>query len=884
MAPSPMKSPFIILALALIQPVFAAEKPEDFRYRYEVIGTDLDRPMTMQMAPDGKIYFNELDGKLRLLDPATKLIKTVGELEVFTEQESGLLGFALDPKFEENGHIFLQHSLVDSPETAISRYTIKDEQLDVSSGKELLRWGVQRKECCHHAGEVHFGPDGNLYFSTGDNTSPFQSDGFTPIDERDGRFPFDAQKSSANTNDLRGKINRIRPTPEGGYTIPEGNMFPPGTPKTRPEIYAMGFRNPWRFTIDEKTGIVYVGDVGPDSGKENDARGPYGFDTVSQLRKPAYLGWPYSRGNEVYKDFDFEKNESGETFSKAKPINASPNNTGMTELPPVSPPLVWYGHRESAEFPLLGTGGRTACAGSVFNFKPEFEKTNGFPEHFDGSLLFFDWQRPAVKWIMLDKDSNFVGLENFTDSARVAQGDADDSGRIQIKRPVDTFFGPDGCLYFMDYGETWGKNPDAQIFKVSYQRGNLSPSAKLSVKNASGQAPLKVSLSAEGSIDPEGKDLAYEWVLNPGEKSVAKTKDAEVTIDTAGNYEIELRVSDPEGEATTISEKIVVGNTAAVVTFLEPKDGDFFDYGVPMAFKIKVEDAEDGSTVDGPKADAMKFATLVTSEWIDADKRKAESAIGMTLMKQSDCFNCHAMDKKIVGPSLLEIADRYRGQKGAMDVSADRVLKGSAGVWGEIPMLPHSQHTKDEIHMMVEWIYSLEKGKGGAGLSRGTEGMINVPKNEKIRKGIFQAEFTDFGKTPAAALTTTAVVNLRARTIEAEAADEISGPKPARFSSASGNSALGSVDPGHFIKTSNVYLKNITSVTIRYALKDGEKKIEIRKGAKDGPVIGEITYTSTGAWDKWKEAEGKIESLDETADLYFVFTGSINLDWVRFNK
>ena len=176
-------------------------------------------------------------------------------------RRAGSWDLALDPEFAENGHVFIQYSPTGYEGTAISRFTIKEGKLDVSSAKELLRWPVQRKECCHHAGEVHFGADGNLYFSTGDNTSPFQSDGFTPIDERDGRFPFDAQKSSANTNDLRGKINRIRPTPDGGYTIPEGNLFPPGTEKTRPEIYAMGFRNPWRFTVDEKTGILYVGDV-----------------------------------------------------------------------------------------------------------------------------------------------------------------------------------------------------------------------------------------------------------------------------------------------------------------------------------------------------------------------------------------------------------------------------------------------------------------------------------------------------------------------------------------------------------------------------------------------------------------------------------------------
>lgn len=879
-----MKNLHVALVFALACMLHAAEPPEDFRYRYEVIGTDLDRPMTMQMAPGGKIYFNELDGKLRLLDPESKLIKTVGELEVFTQQESGFLGFALDPDFAKNGYIFIQHSLVDFEGTAISRFTIKDEKLDMTSKKELLRWPVQRRECCHHAGELHFGPDGNLYFSTGDNTSPFQSDGFTPIDERDGRHPYDAQKSSANTNDLRGKINRIRPTADGGYSIPEGNLFPPGMEMTRPEIYAMGFRNPWRFTVDEKTGIVYVGDVGPDSGNANEERGPNGFDTINQIRKPGYYGWPYSRGKEVYRDFDFGKNKSADLFDKTRPVNESPNNTGLKELPPVSPPMIWYGHRLSAEFPELGTGGRTACAGAVFHYQPGFEKTNGFPEHYDGSLLFLDWQRPAVIWAMLDGKSELKGLGNFTASARVAQGDDEGSGRFQIKRPADLFFGPDGCLYFLDYGETWGKNPDARIFKVSYRRGNLSPVAKLSARNTSGQAPLTVSLSAAGSSDPEGKELTFEWVLNPGGKVVAKGKEVEVEIVSAGNHRIELRASDPEGNTTSVSEKVVVGNTSPTVRFIEPKDGDFFDYGVPIPFKIVVEDAEDGNSSDGPKAGQMKAMTIVTSEWIDADKRKAESHVGMTLMKQSDCFNCHAIDKKIVGPTLLEIADRYRGQKGAMDLSADRVLKGSAGVWGEIPMLPHPQHTKDEIHMMMEWIFSLEKGRAGAGLHKDTEGSIGVPQNEKIRKGILRAEFTDFGKTPADPLTTIATVNLRARTIEAEAADEIIGPKPARFSSASGNNALGGISQGHAIKVSGVYLNNISSLSIRYALPDGERVIDIRKGAKDGPKIGEIAFGPSGAWDKWKEAEGRFDKSDETADLYFVFNGAVNLDWLRFNK
>src|SRR5690606_32440924 len=93
----------------------------------------------------------------------------------------------------------------------------------------------------------------------GDSSSPFSSEGYAPLDERPGKqyYSLDAQRSAANTNDLKGKILRIRPQPDGTYTIPEGNLFAPGTPKTRPEIYVMGCRNPYRIAVNKKTGTVY---------------------------------------------------------------------------------------------------------------------------------------------------------------------------------------------------------------------------------------------------------------------------------------------------------------------------------------------------------------------------------------------------------------------------------------------------------------------------------------------------------------------------------------------------------------------------------------------------------------------------------------------------
>ena len=115
-------------------------------------------------------------------------------------------------------------------------------------------------------GDIVFDSAGNLLLSTGDDTNPFSSDGYTPIDERPDVNPaFDAQRSAGNTNDLRGKILRITPKDGGGYTIPDGNLFEPGTARTRPEIFAMGLRNPFRIELDPQTDALYVADYSPDA-------------------------------------------------------------------------------------------------------------------------------------------------------------------------------------------------------------------------------------------------------------------------------------------------------------------------------------------------------------------------------------------------------------------------------------------------------------------------------------------------------------------------------------------------------------------------------------------------------------------------------------------
>lgn len=876
----------ILAILTLLGGSTLAVPPPDFRFQAEVLAEGMPQPMHLARLDDGRIFFTEIAGKIRLLRPETKKIEEVGAIEVTTANENGLLGMALDPKFSVNGWMYLLHSPKDFPGQILSRFTIVGNLLQTSSRKDMLQWEEQRRECCHHAGTLRFGPDGCLYISTGDNTHPFgDSDSYAPLDERPDREPWDAQKSASNTNDLRGKILRIRPTDEGAYTVPEGNLFKPRTPRTRPETYAMGLRNPWRFNIDQATGIIYTGDVGPDAGGPNKDRGPRGYDTVNQIRQAGNFGWPYVRGNEAYREFDFASRTPGPVYDPQLPVNTSPNNTGVKELPPVQAPLIWYPSGSTEKFPLLGSGGRTACGGPVFHFAEKFRQTGGFPEFYDRCLFVYDWSRPFLVLARLSASSELAELLPFTNAVRIALGSDDGSGRFQIKRPVDMTFGSDGALYLLDYGETWGANADSKLVRISYQWGNLAPAPKLTVKNAAGREPLKVGLSAEGSQDRDGDPLFYEWRLHPGDQLLATTAAHEAVIAETGTYTIELRLSDGKGGVASAMAPVTVGNSPPKVEFMSPHDGDFFTPGQPVTWKVRVVDAEDGDSTVSP--DAFAPRTLVSTLW-----RKGTAADippGLTLMKQSDCFNCHAVEQKIVGPPLLEIAKKYRQQPRAEEASVDRVRKGSANVWGPLPMLPHPQHTVDELHQMVRYIFSLEAGNSGPGLVRALSGEVSAPVDPDISSGVLDAAFTDAGRGMVPSIVGQASVTLRSRRFQAEEAAEIRGSMILGFGNAGGKKGLGSIGHQHFAKFADIPLSQCGSVTCRVASAGTGGIIEIRAGSPNGDLLASLEVKPTGAWDNWIEVSAPLPSGRSRGDVFAVFAkpgvggGMMNLDWIQFD-
>jgi glucose/arabinose dehydrogenase len=174
---------------------------------------------------------------------------------VYTQggDEEGLLGLAFAPDYAHSGRFYVDFT-VQGGDIEIVQYrrsAANANVADPASARLVLRI-AHHEFSNHNGGQMAFGPEGDLYVGVGDGGS-----------EGD---PHDIGQS---TDTLLGKILRIAPSAAGGYTIPSGNPFA-GQAGKRPEIWAYGLRNPWRFSFDRATGDMIVGDVGQDQQEEID--------------------------------------------------------------------------------------------------------------------------------------------------------------------------------------------------------------------------------------------------------------------------------------------------------------------------------------------------------------------------------------------------------------------------------------------------------------------------------------------------------------------------------------------------------------------------------------------------------------------------------------
>ena len=569
--------------IATAGPSAAADPPPDSGFQKVPLDTNTSNPMQLDVANDGRVFYIDRLGDLDVIKPGAGTVLSA-HLNVFTANESGLLSIALDPNFATDHWVFLYYSPSATSVDRLSRFTVNGDTLDLTSEKVVLDVPVQRAECCHHgAGIVIDKRNGNLWLSTGDNTNPFSSDGYAPLDQQPGRENFDSERTAGNTNSLSGKVLRIHPEANGTYTVPAGNLFPPGTAKTRPEIYVMGERNPFRMDIDPLTGFPVVANFGPDAGSASPTRGPQNTVEWDILTAPGNAGWPFCIGpNQAYNAYNFATATSGPPFDCAGgPTNSSPNNTGLTKLPPAIPAMVYYHYSaDPAHFPQLSGG--APIAGPVYRYDPNLVSDRKWPQYFDGRAIFGEWGNNKLYTFQLAADSSGVSsIDPLLTSGT-------------FLKPMDFKFGPDGALYMIEWGSGFGgDNTDSGIYRIDYLNGTSSPVASASADKTNGKAPLAVAFSSAGSSTPGGGALTYSWKFGDGGTSTAANPSHTYTAN--GNFIAALTVTNANNKSSTASVAITVGNTAPTVTLNAPVNGGFFQWGDQINYSVTVTDPEDTS-------------------------------------------------------------------------------------------------------------------------------------------------------------------------------------------------------------------------------------------------------------------------------------------------
>ncbi|HET8757167.1 MAG TPA: PKD domain-containing protein, partial [Solirubrobacteraceae bacterium] len=662
--------------------------------------------------------------------------------------------------------------------------------------------------------------------------------------------PFnDARRSSTNTNDLRGKLLRIKVKDGdiseseensfgGSYGVPAGNLFAPGTAKTRPEIYAMGFRNPFRVQVDED-GVAYIADYSPDSQSPTGLRAAQGTGRIEIVRKPSNYGWPmcYKTDLPMYK-WDFNTQTTlGETYECDNPNHGPENtsrwNTGLTDGgPPITNPDVWYSYRDDlwgtpcinnynvavpvqGSCPLLFPELRSPNSNSVgphlllkYDYEEDNPSTTKFPPYFDDAVFFGEWTRDYLREIRIDSANGVLKINDTLSCGGVGAARALAFG-FECDGPMDAQFGDDGNLYLLTYGNGFFvQSAQAGMYRWSYVKGQRAPNAVMTADRTDGPAPLTVQYSSEGTRDPDpGDALSFEWDFD-GDGTVDSTDpNASHTYTQVGVYTARLVVSDPAGNSDVKTLTITVGNTTPTVTVNTPVDGDFFEWGQNVPYTVTVTDPEDGPI---------------------------------------DC------NRVVVEFALIHDQHAHGGEQ----------KTGCSGVFTTNP--------DDATH-------------GGS-----VAGGIN-------------ASYTDLGANGQPALTGQDVAVLENRVQQVEFVLEQSNTTAVNTNDPQGGGQhRSSLDPGDWIALNRrYYLGNMDKkIQFRYAGGSGANPagndrmaVEIHSGSPDGPIITTVTLKSTGSNNNtWSTQEFDLDFAGSQR-LFLVFrsvpggpTGGMgNINWVAFS-
>ena len=583
----------------------------------------IGEPHGLTIAPNGTIFYigkaacagNEVPqpndwtnpdiglgcGTIHQYDPKTKKVKLLTTLPVMgnrgsgdelVKNEEGLVGITLDPKFADNGWIYVYWMPHDSinrdtqiGQRTVSRFTYdaKAASIDLGSRKDLLHWDAQIHSCCHVGGGMAFDNEGNLYIGSGDNNSSGGSNGYSGnnwTQDYKGTSFQDARRTAGNTNNLNGKILRIHPEPDGTITIPDGNLFPEANDtndKTRPEIYVMGVRNIARLAIDPETDWLTAGWVGPDANSPSPELGPAKYETATIITQAGNQGWPYCMGNkQPYRD---RSNTDAAVltgwYDCDNPLNTSPRNTGLTNLPPINKNMIWYSpdgggpvfpNRPNSNIPTyvkadatytepyLRGGSQAIMSGPTYHYDRVNQNSGvAWPKYWDDKWFIGD-ESTSTNRVAVTVDPNGVPTQEppaFAETLLkiIPNGGGSDT---KLQSWMDAKFGPDGALYMLDYGSGFFTLDNNQkLIKISYTGGPATP-APVASNVAVQNKPLTYSFNGS-------KSGGVSWKWEFGDGTISTEANPTHVYTRTGAFTAKLTTTYADGETDVSRTAVNVG-------------------------------------------------------------------------------------------------------------------------------------------------------------------------------------------------------------------------------------------------------------------------------------------------------------------------------------
>ena len=469
------------LVLAMVAPASATQMIPDAEtvvagdLTREILTTETQDPTALEVASDGRVIFAERKGMVKIWKQDNTLIEA-GRIGVDSKagqcddcpgqslDEGGVHGLLLAQDFDETGNLYLYYSVPNSlnsppvpakqpkargPQATegkfrLSRFTLVGDTLDLASEVVLFENPAEWFYCCHYGGDMEWLPDGTLLLSVGDDTYSHESSGFSPRDYRPGKEYNNADLTSQNLADRRGKLLRIdvADVDGDGSLLPADNPFA-GTKGADPYVYALGFRSNYRFGVDPQTGTAYVGTVGPDSKYADPTRGPAAHEELEVVPAGGGTnhGWPRCIANNIpYNEYNWATGQAG------GPLSCN----GMT------PAAIYYTYQPSpttSPWLQMGSGGTcNAIMGGTVYERPESGALS-LPERFDRHLLWMEWCRGAVISTPINDDGSLD--TDVSDVKVIFQG---------LSSPADSTVGPDGALYVAEYA---ARNYNSNASRIS---------------------------------------------------------------------------------------------------------------------------------------------------------------------------------------------------------------------------------------------------------------------------------------------------------------------------------------------------------------------------------------------------------------------------------